>query len=78
MHICVMCVQICAWICNFLYPLSKKNPRLWSLVEAEWFMNLGHLNVTKIKQNTKAKDSTAEGLGCPPPGPPELATGEAI
>lgn len=50
-----MCVQICACICNFLYPLSKRNQRLWSLVKAEWFMNPGHLNVIEIRQNTKAK-----------------------
>lgn len=30
-----MRVQICACVCNFLYPLSKRNQRLWSLVEAE-------------------------------------------
>lgn len=50
-----MCVQICACICNFLYPLSKRNQRLWSLVKAECFMNPGHLNVIEIRQNTKAK-----------------------
>lgn len=59
-----MYVQICARICNFLYPLSKRNQRLWSLVEAEWFMNPGHLSVIEIRQNTKAntpqqKDSDA-------------------
>lgn len=51
----LMCAQICACVCNFLYPLSKRNQRLgvwWK----QRFTNLGHLSTAEIRQDTKAKD----------------------